>query len=229
MSINRLLLLNCGKLGLWTKPVGYLFPMSASIGRLSVQQQRRVDTFYRSYTTTKNDNPSTQPDQPTESQDKLNKEREKLEKFIRKSKILTKLNNNPRFNSYFVKLREVGAIPTITSFFILHELTAVIPLFLVWYILYHLNLWDEFNITESSNALLVKCNHAIERMVGDKYENLDKHKLVITGAISYSLVKVLGPLRMLVSLWAAPYFGKYLILPFYKLGPILKWVSNKSK
>lgn len=155
------------------------------------------------------------------------KERERLEKFIKKSKILTKLNGNPKFNDYFEKLKETGTIPTITSFFILHELTAVIPLFMIWYILYHSDFWDEFNITESSNPLLVKCNKAIERLVGDKCESLDKHKLIITGAVSYSIVKVMGPLRMFVSLWAAPYFGRYLIVPFHELRLFLKRIWSK--
>lgn len=220
MSVQRLLLPTRFNLGLCTKPRCLILPISLTTTRLGLQQWGRCDTFYRSYTTKKNDNIST--NKSMETSEKLNKERERLERFIKRNAMLARLNKNPKFNSYFVKLREVGAIPTITSFFILHELTAAIPLVLVWYILYNLNLWDDFSITEASNPILVKCNHAIERMVGDKYETLDKHKLVITGAISYSLIKVLGPLRMFVSLWAAPYFGKYLILPFYKFGPILK-------
>ncbi|CAL9738209.1 MIOREX complex component 11 [Monosporozyma servazzii] len=222
MIIYRLLSATRFNSNICIRPGRLILPVSLSIARLGLQQQGRSDILNRSYTTKKNDSLSTQPGKPTKSNVKLDKERERLEKFIERSSILSKLNKNPKFNSYFIKLREVGAIPTITSFFILHELTAAIPLIFVWYILYHLNLWDEFNITESSNPILVKCSHAIERMVGDKYETLDKHKLVITGAISYSLVKVLGPLRMFVSLWAAPYFGKYLILPFYKFKPILK-------
>lgn len=146
--------------------------------------------------------------------------KDKMEKFIAKSKFLVALRKNPRFSHYFDRLSEAGAVSTVTSFFILHELTAIIPLFSVWYLLYNLNIMENIDF---SNDLLTQCNEAIERMVGDKYNEFDKNRLVVSGAFSYAIVKLLGPIRIIVSLWGAPYLGKYLFVPFVKLK---KWVKK---
>lgn len=228
MLLNKLLLGKSLRKVLFKPPVGIISSVSYASNTLKINALK-VNVSVHNYSTSESSTPTSQVNTTAGTTSEVTKERERLEKFIRKSKLLARLNKNPRFNGYFERLRQVGAVPTITSFFILHELTAAIPLLICWYLLYHLDLWDDYNITESSNPLLIKCGHAIERMVGDKYETLDKHRLVITGAISYAVVKVFGPLRLLASLWAAPYFGKYLILPFYKLKPLLKRVSRRSK
>lgn len=154
-----------------------------------------------------------------EDHKKVTHQNERLKKLIGKSKILTKLEANPRFSHYFKRLTTTGTIPMVTSFFILHELTAIIPLFSVWYILYNLNMMENMDF---SGELLSKCSQAIERLVGDKYVQFDKHRLILSGALSYALVKVLGPIRIIVSIWGAPYFSKWLIIPFAKLGTILR-------
>lgn len=215
MYFNKLVSNNYRNLVLFQRPKIVVFPTVSSVLRTNLRTQCD-NALHRLYTTSMDPNASSQM-----------KERERLEKIIKKSKILTRLNSNPKFNDYFEKLKETGTIPTITSFFILHELTAVIPLFIIWYLLYHLDFWDEFNITESSSPLLIKCNKAIEHLIGDKYESLDKHKLIITGAISYSIVKVMGPLRMFISLWAAPHFGRYLMVPFRESRVFLKRILSK--
>ncbi|SMN21861.1 similar to Saccharomyces cerevisiae YPL041C Protein of unknown function involved in maintenance of proper telomere length [Maudiozyma saulgeensis] len=144
---------------------------------------------------------------------------EQIKKLIKKSKMLSKLQADPRFSHYFKRITTSGTIPMITSFFILHELTAIIPLFTVWYILYNLNLFENF---EFSGELMTKCSNAIEKFVGDKYQDYDKHRLILSGAMSYALVKVMGPVRIILSLWGAPYFCRWLILPFKKLTNLVK-------
>lgn len=229
MSLNRIAVNSLPRIYRIARPSCFVLPLVLP-GRGTIKNAAIVRS-QRLYTTNTKTEPIMASPISTSNATTKHKTRdmERLEQMIKKSKILTKLHQNPKFNKYFERLREVGAIPTVTSFIILHELTAVIPLLLCWYIFYHLNLFDGFNITESSNPLLIKCNAAIERMVGDKYETLDKHNLIISGAISYSIVKFLGPIRMLVSLWAAPYFGRYLVLPFYKVGPLIKQMFRNHK
>lgn len=144
---------------------------------------------------------------------------DQIVKIIKKSKMLSRLQADPRYARYFKKITTSGTIPMITSFFILHELTAIIPLFTVWYILYNLNIMDNL---EFSGELMTKCSNAIERLVNDKFQELDKHRLILSGALSYALVKIMGPLRIIVSLWGAPYFCRWLILPFKKIGNMIK-------
>lgn len=144
---------------------------------------------------------------------------EQIKQLIKKSKMLSRLQANPRYSHYFEKITSSGTISMITSFFILHELTAIIPLFSVWYILYNVNMLDNLDL---SGELLTKCSGAIERLVGDKFQDYDKHKLIVSGAMSYAAVKMLGPARIIVSLWGAPYFSRWLVMPFRKLKAIAK-------
>lgn len=147
-----------------------------------------------------------------------NKNKDVLHKFISKSRLLTRLNKNPKFSKYFDRISEAGAVSTITSFVILHELSAIVPLFGLWWIVYQLDLPDQTDLPEFLSNLMKQCGDAMERFVGDKYTNgVDRHRLILSGAISYTIIKLLYPLRIIVSLWAAPYFGKWLLLPFQSL------------
>ena len=152
------------------------------------------------------------------------KEAQKLKSIIDKSKLLTRLREHPRFSRYFDNLLEASPIPTIASFFILHELTAIIPLFSVWYLLYNWNILADVTF---SGDFITQCSDAIERLVGTRAsEFADKHRLIISGALSYALVKILAPVRILVSLWGAPYVARWMVIPFRNLRQMLKGKSN---
>ncbi|KAG0668131.1 isoleucine-tRNA ligase [Maudiozyma exigua] len=123
---------------------------------------------------------------------KVTYQNEQIIKLIKKSKMLSKLQADPRFSHYFKRITTSGTIPMITSFFILHELTAILPLFTVWYILYNLNMMENM---EFSGELMTKCSNAIERLVGDKYQEFDKHRLILSGALSYALQNEMKEVR----------------------------------
>lgn len=149
---------------------------------------------------------------------KNEKSQDRLHKIIARSKILSKLNKNPKFAGYFDRLSEAGVTSSITSFFVLHEITAIIPLFGLWWVLYQLDLPDQYELPLYFTDLLNRCGEAMERLVGEEYsEGLDRNRLILAGAISYALVKMLYPVRVLVSLWGAPYFGRWLLAPIRKL------------
>ncbi|CCH57837.1 hypothetical protein TBLA_0A00370 [Henningerozyma blattae CBS 6284] len=158
---------------------------------------------------------------------KLNQNPNYLLKLINKSKMLSSLNKIPKFHSYFIKLSEAGAISTVTSFLILHEISAIIPLLLIWYILYQFD-FDPNHIENNTympdfvKNLLITCNNSMERFINKKFNNnnstnLDTKKLILTGTLSYTIVKLSYPLRILFCLWASPFCGKYLLIPFNKL------------
>lgn len=142
----------------------------------------------------------------------------RLQKIISKSRTLSKLNQNPKFAHYFSRLSEAGVTSTVTSFLILHEITAIVPLFGLWWVFYQLDLPDQYELPLYFTNLLDQCGDAMEKLVGDDYsKGFDKNRLILSGAISYAIIKVLYPLRVLVSLWAAPYLGKLLLLPLRKI------------
>lgn len=137
----------------------------------------------------------------------------KFQESLKKYRFINELFQKPKFNNYLIKLSQIGTIPTVISILILHELTAVIPLLLIWYLLYQLN-WE---CDLERNKLLKKCHESMARVVGDKYPSLNKENLIISGTIAFAAVKVMGPLRLLATVWLAPSFGRKIILPICNL------------
>ncbi|QHS76689.1 Mrx11p SPAR_P02240 [Saccharomyces paradoxus] len=155
--------------------------------------------------------------------DPVKRREDRLRRIFSKSRLLTRLNKNPKFSHYFNRLSEAGTVPTLTSFFILHELTAILPLFLLWWLLYNLDLSDDFKLPSFLNGLMESCHAAMEKFVGKRYQEcLNKNKLILSGTIAYVTVKLLYPVRIFISIWGAPYFGKWLLLPFQKLKHLIK-------
>ncbi|CAI4036832.1 hypothetical protein SMKI_16G1300 [Saccharomyces mikatae IFO 1815] len=155
--------------------------------------------------------------------DPTKRKEDKLHKIISKSRLLTRLNRNPKFSHYFDRLSEAGTVPTLTSFFILHEVTAILPLFLLWWLIYNLDISDDFKLPSFFNGLMDSCHTAMEKFVGKRYQEcLNKNKLILSGTIAYVTVKLLYPVRICISIWGAPYFGKWLLLPFQKLKHLIK-------
>lgn len=154
---------------------------------------------------------------------------DKLHKIIAKSTILSRLNKNPKFSAYFDRLSDAGVASSVTSFLVLHEFTAIVPLFGLWWVLYQLDLPEQYELPLYFTDLLNQCGEAMEKLVGDDYsEGLDRNRLVLAGAISYAVVKMLYPVRVLVSLWGAPYLGRWLLLPIAKLRKSVKPKASNS-
>ncbi|CDO93798.1 unnamed protein product [Kluyveromyces dobzhanskii CBS 2104] len=147
---------------------------------------------------------------------------DRLHKIIKRSKLLSKLNTNPRYKRYFDKLSEAGTVSTVTSFLVLHEITAIVPLFALWAVLYNLDPSEQYEMPVYFKDLLNKCGESIARLIGDHDNGWDRDRLVMSGALSYAIVKLLYPLRVLFSLWAAPYVGTFVIAPFIKLKALLR-------
>lgn len=194
------------------KPVNVVIPSRVICYRLGGSAFRlSVQPVVRSY--------STGVDETQRSTLKDNKKAEdRLHRIISKSKILSRLNRNPKFAGYFDRLSEAGVTSTVTSFLVLHEVTAIVPLFGLWWVFYQLDLPDQYELPLYFTDLLNRCGEAMERLVGDEYsEGLDRNRLILAGAISYALVKMLYPVRVLISLWGAPYVGRWLLSPIKRL------------
>lgn len=178
-----------------------------AIRRAITRPMQPVVEKSRTYSTTK-----------TLFQLKEDKHKDRLHKIINNSRILSKLNKHPKFHKYFESVSEAGTITTFTSFLFLHELTAILPLFGMWWVIYNLDIHDNIELPNYIADLLERCTKAIDKLVGDKYgQDLDRQRLILSGAISYTIVKLLYPLRIILSLWWAPYCGKLVVAPFMKL------------
>lgn len=151
---------------------------------------------------------------------------------------LQKFNDRlPSFlRSYTTPL--IGAPTThITSFLILHEITAVVPLFSL-FAFFHYSGWtpllsagDDSSLNEAvlrfgkwmtkkgwvgSEDVEAAKNVSSTAEDGDKSQVLTQHKgaqLVLQFAAAYVTTKALLPLRVVASVWATPWFARVLLVP----------------
>ncbi|AMD22574.1 HHL196Wp [Eremothecium sinecaudum] len=141
----------------------------------------------------------------------------KIHAYINRSRILTKLFSYPPAARFLEALLQNGPFSNITAFLILHEVTAIAPLFSIWWVLYG---FTDFDASMLPSYITEKINQGlpfIEKVCGEKSAELDKEKLVLTGTLAYFIVKALYPFRVLASLWGAPYVARWMISPFQKL------------
>ncbi|VVT56341.1 uncharacterized protein SAPINGB_P004985 [Magnusiomyces paraingens] len=106
----------------------------------------------------------------------------------------------------------------VTSFIIVHELTAVIPLFGLWGLFYY---YDYTPVAGIPEWLLQKGTHFIdvlaERNGWTSLKTEAGANIVLQGAISYAIVKAILPFRAAFSLLAMPWFAKWVVIPFTRL------------
>ncbi|KAF3935292.1 hypothetical protein ABW19_dt0205511 [Dactylella cylindrospora] len=115
---------------------------------------------------------------------------------------------------------------TITSFLILHELTAVIPLFGFFY-LFHASGWTPVDLLpeEWVEGGVERFEKYVEKKGwGSKDGDGEgaggggsRGKIVVELATSYAVVKALLPARIILSVWAAPWFARVFIVPITKI------------
>lgn len=113
------------------RPVNAILPARLTLSRTV---SLRSTSLLRGYSTK-------EPNDTLECGDEKPKtvQNERLLRILSKSRTLTKLSRSKRFSHYFDKLSQAGAISTVTSFLVLHELTAIVPLFGMWWVLYNLD------------------------------------------------------------------------------------------
>lgn len=134
---------------------------------------------------------------------------------------------------YTTRLR--GApVSHVIAFLILHEITAVIPLFALFGLFHYTDYvplgymmenygvyvregvgrferyfrrkgWFGFGAEEDG---LERAGAVDENAVMDRWENPDgKYKIVVEVGLAYAITKALLPVRILVSVWATPWFA----------------------
>ncbi len=137
-----------------------------------------------------------------------------------------------------------------TSFLILHELSAIIPLFSLWYIFYKYNFLpfelsnsiiergtdyiasilstinqgstpndiESLNMTETSSSSSLSSFSLYKHFQWIHDLSLsEKSNLIISGAYSYTIIKLLLPIRAFLSLLFAPWFTRNILNPIIRL------------
>ncbi|KAK9473230.1 uncharacterized protein V1510DRAFT_363948 [Dipodascopsis tothii] len=121
----------------------------------------------------------------------------------------------PRLQEYAKSFVEAPAAHAF-SLFLLHEVTAVVPLFGLLYVFRALDWVPPF-----SDELLGLGRTVFAKMVADNHwaeeGTAEAAKLVLQGATAYTIVKILLPVRLVLSIWLTPWFTRLSILPLIEL------------
>lgn len=132
----------------------------------------------------------------------------------------------PSFMSRYASRVKNAPVSNVTAFLILHELSAIVPLFGFWGIFYYYD-YIPVGIPESwINSGKEYVQRLAKRNGWDFVgENANSgSRLVLQGAAAYVIVKAILPLRLMFSLWAMPTVANYCILPFTR---VFKGLSKK--
>ncbi|EGP85310.1 uncharacterized protein MYCGRDRAFT_105511 [Zymoseptoria tritici IPO323] len=156
------------------------------------------------------------PSQPATAASKVTRIESRLPKFLRR---------------YTEPLRN-APVSHITAFLLLHELTAVVPLFGLAGI-FHWSGWmppfvSEWKWvavwTEKFGNWLRKKNWFKDGK-GDRWYGKGEQvtRLAVELATAYAITKALLPLRLMLSVWATPWFARWTVLP------VTNWLSRIVK
>ncbi|KAI3403631.2 hypothetical protein KGF56_003558 [Candida oxycetoniae] len=132
------------------------------------------------------------------------------------------LKRVPKFLHNYASQFINAPFSNLVAFIILHELTAIIPLFGIWYYLHNhpglipldLPQWALTKGAKVLDSLLDQFNWNIN--------SSDKIALLMEGAYSFTIVKLLLPVRVIISLSGMPLFAKLFVLPITNLFRNLK-------
>lgn len=147
------------------------------------------------------------------------------------SKLARIESRTPRFlRKYLTPLRN-APISHISAFLILHELTAIAPLFALTALFHYTNWlppfisewkWFSDGVTKFGNYLRKKGWLAEEDRAGKWFGRSENaSRIVVEIATAYALTKALLPFRLILSVWGTPWFARWTVLPIARrLGKI---------
>ena len=142
----------------------------------------------------------------------------------------------PRFlQRIFTPIRN-APVSHVTAFLILHELTAVVPLFGLAAI-FHFSNWLPPYISEGKwvhgytakfGRWLAKKGWISDDERSGRYFATSESglRIAVELATAYAITKALLPLRLAVSVWATPWFARWTVLPLTNL---IRRLSSGSK
>ncbi|WLF77292.1 hypothetical protein PVL30_001004 [Lodderomyces elongisporus] len=145
--------------------------------------------------------PAERPSGPTEQDFKTHPILKRIPKFLR------------NYASQFIH----APYSHLVAFLVLHELTAIIPLFGIWYYLHNhpgfipMDL-PQWALTKGASVM----DKVLERMDWH-IDSSQKISVIMEGAYAYTIVKFLLPVRAIVSLAGMPFFAKWFVVPIANL------------
>lgn len=129
----------------------------------------------------------------------------------------------PKFMAKYAAKISGAPVSHLTSFLIIHELTAIVPLFGIWGVFHYF----DYVPVGLPDWLIESGTDFIRKMAERNGWDVMLHaetgaKLITQGAASYAIVKTIMPIRLIFSLWCTPWVARHVV------GPVLN-VFKRSK
>lgn len=140
------------------------------------------------------------------------------------------LKRVPKFLRSYAKQFINAPFSHLISFLILHEITAIIPLFSLWYFFHNNPSFIPMEIPSwaiDQGAKII--DYALSKITNWEINSKDKMLIIIEGAYAFSIVKFLLPLRIIVSLSLMPWFARWFIVPILNIFPNFTKLLNYKK
>ncbi|GEQ66462.1 hypothetical protein JCM33374_g125 [Metschnikowia sp. JCM 33374] len=130
------------------------------------------------------------------------------------------LKRIPRFIRPYTTQFITAPVSHVSAFVILHEITAIVPLIGIWYVLHQYHDTLMVSALDLPSWALEKGTKTIDKVMQDydfgNYSISEKIQFIKEGAYAYVIVKSLFPFRLAVSILGMPWFAKWFVLPFTK-------------
>lgn len=145
----------------------------------------------------------------------------------------------PRFLAHLITPLRNAPISHITAFLLLHELTAIIPLFGLAATFHYTNYLPPYisegvyvqQGTEIFGRWLRKRGWIDEEKRSGRWWGRGEGgvRIVVELATAYAVTKMLLPLRLVLSVWATPWFARWTVLPFTRFVGRVFWRGKKGE
>ncbi|KAH3689010.1 hypothetical protein WICPIJ_000009 [Wickerhamomyces pijperi] len=142
--------------------------------------------------------------------------------------VLKIIQSLPKPLQKYAQKLSTSPVSHITSFLILHELSAIIPFIALWYV------FHEFQFLPTSLEIplwvVTQGEKFAKAVIGEStlngFDLVERSKLLVEGASAYGVVKVLLPIRILGSVLCTPWFARVIVEPLFNF---MKWITGLSK
>lgn len=190
-----------------------MFPIRRFVGLQRPPIRYSYARFHKSATLALFQKSPQQPQIPvTKSEKQINHE------AFDKHPILSKV---PRFLRPWTTQFIHAPVSHVTAFLILHELTAIVPLVAIWYLLHQYHDLLMVSTLDLPTWAIEKGTKVIDLAMTSfdwgNYSLNEKIKTITEGAYAYVIVKALFPVRLAFSLLGMPWFAKWFVLPFTRM------------
>lgn len=109
-------------------------------------------------------------------------------------------------------------VANLTSFLILHEISAIVPLIGFWYLFHKYQFSIPLDLPQWAISKGTKIiDDSLQSFNFEGYSLHDKFNLILEGAYAFVLVKMLLPVRLAFSFALTPSFTKYIIEPILRV------------